>query len=41
MSIARQVIKRNGSIVDFNPDRISNAIYRAAVSVGGTRQRNC
>jgi len=29
------VIKRNGKIVDFNPSRISNAIYRAAVSVGG------
>ena len=35
MQIMRQVIKRNGAIVDFNPDRISNAIYRAAVSVGG------
>ncbi len=31
----KQVIKRNGAIVDFNQDRISNAIYRAAVSVGG------
>ncbi|MBN1299909.1 MAG: response regulator SirA [Melioribacteraceae bacterium] len=29
------VVKRNGAIVKFNPDRISNAIYRAAVAVGG------
>lgn len=29
------VIKRSGAIVPFNPDRITNAIYRAAVSVGG------
>lgn len=35
MGKIRQVVKRNGAIVDFNPDRISNAIYRAAVSVGG------
>ncbi|MFC1997806.1 ATP cone domain-containing protein [Chloroflexota bacterium] len=31
----RQVIKRNGAIVGFTPQRISNAIYRAAVAVGG------
>ncbi|MHB0987487.1 MAG: uridine kinase family protein [Bellilinea sp.] len=30
-----QVIKRTGAIVPFNPDRITNAIYRAAVAVGG------
>lgn len=30
-----QVIKRSGAVVDFNPDRITNAIYRAAVAVGG------
>ena len=30
-----QVVKRNGSIVPFNPERITNAIYRAAVAVGG------
>jgi uridine kinase len=30
-----QVIKRNGAVVPFNPDRITNAIYRAAVAVGG------
>lgn len=35
MGKIKQVIKRNGKIVDFNPNRISNAIYRAAVSVGG------
>jgi uridine kinase len=29
------VIKRSGAIVPFNPERISNAIYRAAVAVGG------
>ena len=29
------VIKRSGSIVPFNEKRISNAIYRAAVAVGG------
>lgn len=29
------VIKRNGAIVPFNKDRITNAIYRAAVAVGG------
>jgi len=30
-----QVIKRNGAVVPFNPERIVNAIYRAAVAVGG------
>jgi uridine kinase len=29
------VIKRTGALVPFNPDRITNAIYRAAVAVGG------
>jgi uridine kinase len=29
------VIKRNGAVVPFNPDRITNAVYRAAVAVGG------
>lgn len=29
------VIKRSGAIVPFNPERITNVIYRAAVSVGG------
>ncbi|NLW72560.1 MAG: response regulator SirA [Chloroflexi bacterium] len=31
----KYVVKRNGSIVPFTPERISNAIYRAAVAVGG------
>ena len=35
MTNIKQVIKRNGAIVDFSPQRISNAIYRAAVAVGG------
>ena len=26
------VVKRTGAIVPFNPDRITNAIYRATVS---------
>ena len=30
-----QVIKRTGTVVPFNRDRIVNAIYRAAVAVGG------
>ena len=30
-----KVVKRSGAIVPFNPDRITNAIYRAAVAVGG------
>ena len=29
------VIKRNGIKVPFTPQRITNAIYRAAVAVGG------
>ncbi|MGC9520398.1 MAG: ATP cone domain-containing protein [Anaerolineae bacterium] len=29
------VVKRNGSVVPFNRERIVNAIYRAAVAVGG------
>ncbi len=33
------VIKRSGAVVPFNPDRIANAIYRAAVSVGGRDQQ--
>ncbi len=30
-----QVVKRNGAVVPFNQERITNAIYRAAVAVGG------
>jgi uridine kinase len=35
MAKITHVIKRSGDIVKFTPSRISNAIYRAAVSVGG------
>jgi uridine kinase len=35
MAKISQVIKRTGAIVPFTPDRITNAIYRAAVAVGG------
>lgn len=35
MSELKYVVKRSGAIVDFTPDRITNAIYRAAVAVGG------
>jgi len=30
-----EVIKRTGAVVPFTPERITNAIYRAAVEVGG------
>ena len=29
------IVKRDGAIVPFTPQRITNAIYRAAVAVGG------
>ena len=35
MSRFKSVIKRDGSVVAFTPQRITNAIYRAAVAVGG------
>ena len=35
MSEIKSVVKRDGSVVDFTPQRITNAIYRAAVAVGG------
>ncbi len=35
MNQITHVVKRSGAIVPFNPDRIINAIYRAAVAVGG------
>lgn len=35
MSKFKYVIKRSGAVVPFNSDRVSNVIYRAAVSVGG------
>jgi len=35
------VVKRSGAVVPFNKERIANAIYRAAVAVGGRdRQRS-
>lgn len=34
MAKIENVVKRSGALVPFNPDRISNAIYRAAVAVG-------
>ncbi len=35
MSKITHVVKRSGAIVPFVPERITNAIYRAAVSIGG------
>ena len=35
MNTIKSVVKRSGAVVPFNPDRITNAIYRAAVAVGG------
>ena len=35
MTKITRVTKRDGSVVPFTPERISNAIYRAAVAVGG------
>ena len=35
MAKIESVIKRSGAVVTFNPERITNAIYRAAVAVGG------
>jgi len=34
MTRIEKVVKRNGAIVPFNQDRITNAIYRAAVLEG-------
>ena len=39
MNKIKSVTKRDGSTVPFTPQRISNAIYRAAVAVGG-RDKN-
>ncbi len=33
-----RVVKRTGAVVPFNRERITNAIYRAAVAVGGRDQ---
>jgi uridine kinase len=35
MAKITHVVKRTGAVVPFNKDRITNAIYRAAVAVGG------
>lgn len=35
MSRFSNVVKRSGAVVPFNKERIANAIYRAAVEVGG------
>ena len=35
MSEITHVVKRSGAIVPFNQERITNAIYRSAVAVGG------
>ncbi len=35
MNKIKYVVKRTGAVVPFTPERISNAIYRAAVEVGG------
>ncbi len=35
MTKITNVVKRTGAIVPFTPERITNAIYRAAVAVGG------
>ncbi len=35
MGKIKSVIKRSGAVVAFTPERITNAIYRAAVEVGG------
>ena len=39
MARIKYVIKRNGATVPFSKNRITNAIYRAAVSVGGRDKR--
>lgn len=36
MTEVRQIIKRNGTPVDYDRDRISTAIFNAAASIGGT-----
>ncbi len=35
MAETKQVKKRDGRVVPFTQERITNAIYRAAVAVGG------
>ena len=38
-SIIKKVRKRDGTIVDFDKERITNAIFKAAVEVGGRDRR--
>ena len=40
MSKISQVIKRSGAVVTFKKERISNAIFRAAVAVGGRDKKS-
>jgi uridine kinase len=35
------VVKRTGAVVPFTPERITNAIYRAVVAVGGRDRSTC
>jgi len=35
MAKITHVVKRTGAVVPFRKERITNAIYRAAVAVGG------
>ncbi len=37
--IIKKVRKRDGSIVDFDQEQITNAIFKAAIEVGGGRNR--
>jgi uridine kinase len=39
MNPFKSVVKRDGAVVEFTPQRITNAIYRAAVAVGGRDKR--
>ncbi|MBP5470809.1 MAG: response regulator SirA, partial [Candidatus Riflebacteria bacterium] len=39
MAVLEKVAKRNGQIVDFDKDKIVNAIFKAAVEVGGEDRR--
>ena len=39
MASLEKIAKRNGQIVDFDKDKIVNAIFKAAVEVGGEDRR--
>ncbi len=34
-----KIVKRDGSLVDFNKDKVANAIFRAARSIGGSDKK--